>query len=393
MSIATPELHLCIATGQNLANLIPALQCGAREVWVLQTPEMRNRAGFLADALKARNIAVQRIDFADDDVTTLHARAAAIAERLDGRAVTINLSGGTKLMTLALTDTLAEHLATGDMAAQPHMVYTDTRHHRLDWLRPTARSEPMADVLSIDDILLAQGYRRQQQAGGGAEAAALQRAADERKLLTRHLGDAADTIGPVFSHLNWTAQAALNNGGPFQREQDIASPKNQRDANVLRQVLQRIADAGGLLHWDGQRRVVFQSEGAAKYVGGGWVEEYAAGKIKGFSQCDRASPLHIESVQGGTRNELDAVMVHGNRMLVIECKAAATHADEKLPDWIYKLNQLARDVGGQMAQPLLLSARTIGDVHRQRARDYGVHILSAAELSTLPDYLRRWMAG
>ena len=142
MTIATPELHLCIATGQNLANLIPALQCKAREVWILQTPEMRARAGFLADALKARDIAVQRIDFADDDVTTLHAQAAGIAERLDGRAVTINLTGGTKLMTLALTDTLAEHLATGDAAAQPHMVYTDTKHHRLDWLGPRRAAKP-----------------------------------------------------------------------------------------------------------------------------------------------------------------------------------------------------------------------------------------------------------
>lgn len=41
----------------------------------------------------------------------------------------------------------------------------------------------------------------------------------------------------------------------------------------------------------------------------------------------------------------------------------------------------------------LLSARAIGDLHRQRASEYGVHILAAAELSTLPDYLRRWMAG
>jgi Domain of unknown function (DUF1887) len=376
MTTPTPELHLCIATGQNLANLIPALQCGAREVWVLQTPEMNARAGFLADALKARGIAVQRINFADDDVTTLHAQAASIAERLDGRAVTINLTG-----------------ATGNAASQPHLVYTDTKHHRLDWLRPGPSAQPMADVLNINDILFTQGYRRLD-GSGGADAATLARASEERKSLTRYLGDEANEIGSVFGDLNWATQQAVGDGRFFQREQNITFPTHPRAADRMRQVLRRIADAGGLLHWDNQRHIVYESEGAARYIGGGWVEEYAASKIKGFATPDRrAAQLNIESVEGHTRNELDAVMVSGNRMLVIECKAATTRSDEKLADWIYKVNQLARDIGGQMARPLLLSARDIGHLPRQRAREYGVDILAAGELSALPEYLQRWIAS
>lgn len=386
-TLPTPALHLCIATGQNLANLIPALQCGAREVWVLQTPEMRGRAGFLADALRARGIKVQRIDFPDDDVTTLHAQAAGIAERLDGRAVTINLTGGTKLMTLALTDTLAEHLATGDACAQPHLVYTNTRHHRLDWLRPAPRSEAMADVLRLNDILLAQGYRRQQ-ASGGAEAAEWQRAADERKALTRYLGDNTAALARFFGPLNALAHRALNEPrGPWQPEQELDFTPGSANAELL-----RLAQAAGLLSWDGQTQVVFRDRAAAQYLGGGWVEELAGLKISGMRPSDWAPRLRVESTDGHTPNELDAVVVHRNRLLVVECKAAAAR-DNDVADWIYKASQLARNVGGQMAQPLLLSARAIGDLHRQRASEYGVHILAAAELAGLPDYLRRWMAG
>ena len=209
MTTTPPELHLCIATGQNLANLIPALQCGAREVWILQTPEMHARAGHLASALKARGIAVKRIDFADHDVSTLHTQAEAIAQQLDNRAVTINLSGGTKLMTLALTDTLAAHLATGTDATQPHLVYTDTRHRRLSWLKPEPRSEAMVDVLTINDILMAQGYRRQE-ASGGADDAHWQSSANERKALTRQIGDQAAKLKDFFSALNKLAHLALN---------------------------------------------------------------------------------------------------------------------------------------------------------------------------------------
>lgn len=386
MTVATPDLHLCIATGQNLANLIPALQCKAREVWVLQTPEMRSRAGFLADALKARGIEVQRIDFADDDVTTLHARAAAIAERLDGRAVTVNLSGGTKLMTLALTETLAAHLATGNAATQPHLVYTDTRHHRLDWLHPEPRSEAMADVLRINDILLAQGYRRQD-ASGGAEAAEWQRAADARKGLTRHLGDKAAALARFFGALNALAHRALNERGAWRPEQDFEYAPGGASAELL-----RAANAAGLLSWDEQTRLIFRDQDAAQYLGGGWVEEYAGLKISGMRATEWAPCLRIESAGGHTPNELDAAVVHGNRLLVVECKAAAAR-DNDVADWIYKASQLARNVGGLMAQPLLLSARAITDNHRQRASEYGVHILAAGELATLPEYLRRWMAG
>lgn len=387
MTTTTPDLHLCIATGQNLANLIPALQCGAREVWILQTPDMHVRAGFLADALKARSITVQRIDFADDDVTTLHARAANIAERLDGRAVTINLTGGTKLMTLALTDTLAAHLATGDAAAQPHLVYTDTRHRRLDWLRPVPRSDAMADVLRINDVLLAQGYRRQA-ASGGAEAAEWQRAAGERKSLTRRLGDQAVALARFFGTLNALAHRALNEpGGPWRAEQEFDFAPGGATAALLREV-----QAAGVAHWDGETQIVFRDPEAAQYLGGGWVEEYAGLKISGMRPTEWAPRLRVESTEGHTPNELDAVVVHANRMLVVECKAAAAR-DNDVADWIYKASRLAPQLGGQMARPLLLSARAIGDAHRQRAREYGVDILAAGELSCLPDYLRRWMAG
>ena len=103
-----------------------------------------------------------------------------------------------------------------------------------------------------------------------------------------------------------------------------------------------------------------------------------------------APRLCIESAEGHTPNELDVVLVHANRMLVIECKAAATR-DNNVAEWTYKASRLAQQVGGQMAQPLLLSAREISANHRQRAKEYGVDILAGAELSNLPDYLRRWM--
>ncbi len=381
----TPSLHLMIATGQNLANLIPAVQCNAARAWILQTPAMRASAGHLAAALKARGVQVQRIDFDDGDVGTLHAQAEAIALQLDGRPVTINFTGGTKPMTLALTQTLAPHLATGGDATQPHLVYCDTAHQRLDWLAPAARSEPMADVLRIDDVLLAQGYRRQG-GSGGAEAAERQRAAQEREAMTRWIGEHIAPLARFFGAMNALAGAALGNGGRFAPEQQLNYPPGGAAVEWLRE-----CHAHGLAHWDGDVQVVFGSAEAARYLGGGWVEDYAALKIAGARAHDHAVSLRVQHVDSDSTNEIDACVVHRNRVLVVECKAA--HPGGSDADWIYKLSQLARAIGGALATPLLLSARALPEAHKQRAREYGVDVLDGADLATLPARLRSWMAG
>lgn len=375
-----PELHLVIATGQNLANLIPSLQLGAREVWVLQTPRMKASAGHLADALRAREIEVRRMDFDDRDVATLHEQAEHVAEQLDGRPVTINLSGGTKLMTLALTQTLAAHLGTGAEQAVPHLIYTDTEHQRLDRLAPAPHSEPMQSVLKLPDVWLAQGYREL----SDPERANRQRTAEERKGLTRWIGEHAATLARFFGTMNALAQAAAAEGQPFAGEQYLDFVPGGKAAVWLEQATQ-----AGLLYWDGSERLVFPDPAAARYLGGGWAEELVWLKAQGC-QCDGGwSPgLRLKHVGSGSENELDTVLLHRNRLLVVECKAG--RAGERATDWIYKLAQLARQIGGSFAQSLLVSARPLGAEHLRRAQEYGVSVLAAQDLARLGEWLRDW---
>jgi hypothetical protein len=380
-----PDLHVCIATGQNLANLIPAVQCRAREVWILQTPAMRASAAHLQDALRARGAATKRIDFADDEVAGLHVECARLAEALDGRPVVINITGGTKQMTLALTDTLAGHLGTGAPGSAPHLVYTDTVRQRLDWLRPSPVSEPMQDVLTLNDILLVQGYR-QQEGSAGARSAEWQRASSERAPLTRYLGEHAEALASFFGKLNWAAHSALNEpDGPWEPRQPVAIPS--RNAAAAKAI--ELAQSHSLLHREGERHVVFHDQEAARYLGGGWVEELAGLKLEGAPRARWAPNLRVRHVDTGSENEIDLAVVNRNRLLVVECKAQSPD-DRKVSDWIYKLSQLARAVGGHLAQPLLLSARPLPEMYRQRASEYGVDVLDGEGIDSLGAYLRRW---
>lgn len=372
-----PPLHVCVATGQNLANLIPALQLAAEEVVVLETAEMRDSANHLKRALEAHGIRVSRIAFDDSTPAAIAQAAESVAVRFGERPLVFNVTGGHKLMTLAL----AEHMKLAD---ELHLLYSETRHDRIDWLKPKAGVEPMADVLTIEDILLAQGYRLVSR--GDRDVKWMQEAA-RREALTRRLGDQADRLSGLFGVLNSLADEALANepNGPFRPRQELHYPP--KDTKVFRE-----AEGVGLLNWDGANQIVFRSEDAARYFRGGWLEEYAWIKLRGIKPRDWSVDARIESAEGRTPNQFDALAVHRNRLLVMECKTARFGRDAaKDADYVYKLAQLSRSVGGIMSRSLLLSARPVAEELRRRAAENQVDVLAGAEVRNLVVYLRSWM--
>jgi hypothetical protein len=376
-----PDLHLCIATGQNLANLIPAVQLKADKVVILETPAMRVSAENLKAALKARGIGAQRMAFDDASPEAIVASAQKVALELGETPVIFNATGGHKLMTLALTDEL--HALAGDNL---HLLYCETRYDRIDWLKPHASAESMQDSLKLEDIMMTQGYRIQTR---GDRDVQWMRDADERGELTRALGDGADKLAKFFGSLNKLADKALNEpDGPFRACQELPFTPGGRNADILRD-----AQRNGLLNWDNESEIVFAHPEAARYFRGGWLEEYVWLKLRNLKPTDYAINLRVETVGAKTDNEFDAAIVHRNRLLLVECKTKRFGRDSsKDSDHIYKLAQLSRQVGGIMGRGLLLSARPIDDEMKDRARDNQIDVLAAEDVKKLVEYLKTWMS-
>jgi hypothetical protein len=380
-SMSYPSRHLCIATGQNSVNLIPALQLQATEVLILETPAMREAAKNLQRALEKHGIEIHRLPFDDSTPAAIEESAAQIALNLGEEPLVFNATGGHKLMVLALTENLAA-LADG-----LSLVYAETRHDRLDWLKPKPSEEPMQSVLDIDDILNAQGYRRVTDKNRDGF---WQAEIEKRAQLTREMGDRAERYERFFGLLNKLADLALNDGNVFRAKQEFDYTPGGDFADLLKQ-----AQDFHLLVWNGEE-IVFSSKEAAAYFRGGWLEEYVWFKLKGLAQAtsqpDWAVNLKMASFATQTENEFDAVVVCRNRLLAIECKTSGFGKNQlKDVGYIYKLKQLAEQVGGSMSSKLLLSARTIPEDIKLRARDYGVDVLEAAQVKNLVDYLKKWM--
>ena len=370
-------LHLCIATGQNAANFIPLKQLGAQEVWILETPAMKKlrSATNLTQALKPYVPHIRTIDFDDNTPQTIGQAAAMLAENdLDGRDVVLHITGGTKLMVLAIHRELAL-LDTG--SGHYRTLYADTTHLTLDWMGPPAAQEAMQDVLTLQDLLLLRGYR----ITNDTRAAKDQQRAAARSAVSRSMGERAKTLGRFFSALAYKANQA-SEGKSLHQQFDY--PPGGDAAKLL-----QLANDHGLLQWaPGDHDIRFTDPDSARFFAGGWAEEFVFLKLTGLlPQGQYAMNIKVSQNQSKTNNEIDAIAVKNNRALIIECKSGK---QAKAQEAIYKLGQVVKQVGGLMAKGLYISAQPVSEADRQRASEYGIDILAAEELTTLSTWLRQW---
>lgn len=376
----TDTVHVCVATGQNAANFIPLQQYDAREILIMQTPSMQASASNLELALRRNGRRIERVALDDSCPAALSRSAEAIAMRLDGRHVVLHTTGGTKLMILALSDKL-RLVEAG--SGRLDLLYADTIKQQVDWLGETPRSDPMLPVLNVNTLLLVQGYRVK---SDGRHQATLKRAQQpKRAKLTRQLGENAQHYKRFLSALAHLALRAAEGGASDSAlTQFLDFAPGGPSAKLLQS-----ATESGMLRWDGDVALTFASKETAAYFGGGWIEEFVLLKLSGGladTECFNTN-LQVFSADKKVPNELDAIVVHGNRALLIECK---TGKQERAASALYKLAQLRDRLGGSVASAVYLSAQRVGDEDRQRAAEYDIQVLCAEEIGNLVDWLRVW---
>ncbi len=371
-------LHLCIATGQNAANFIPLKQLQAQEVWILETPAMKaQRSGAdLKQALEADVPSVKCLPFNDSTPESICASAAKLAnDSLDGRDVVFHITGGTKLMVLAIHREL-ENLNSNPKGGSYRTLYADTQNHTIDWLDDNPVQEPMADVLTMQDLLLVRGYR----ITNNTLTAKDQRRAAARAAVSRHMGEQAKALSGFFSKLAYKASMA-SEGNILTQYFDY--PPGGPAAKLL-----TLAVKNDLLQWaSGSSEIAFTDRDSARFFAGVWTEEYVFLKMSFFKPGQYAMNAKVIQNRTKTENEIDAIAVKNNRALLIECKSGK---QVKAQDSIYKLGQVVRQVGGLMAKGLYISAQQVNEADLSRAAEYGIDVLAGEELQNVNQYLREW---
>jgi hypothetical protein len=214
-----------------------------------------------------------------------------------------------------------------------------------------------------------------------------------RRALTLDMARHCDALGPALGALNYLAHQALDDAGERLVEPKQSLPFDA--ARPLRRALTGMVDAG-LLDFDGGRELIFRSAAACRYVGGGWLEEYA---------WLTASELGAEHVHAGLeltwnagagispRNELDLFVLHGNRALTVECKGGFMGEGDDTAGILYKLDSIADRLSALPGNAVLLSAREVPELIKKRARSQGTAVFDAERLTEFQDWSRAWLAG
>ena len=388
------QVHVCLLSGQLLPNLIPILMERPRplRVYLVTTEEMAQEARHkrMQRLLRREGIEVCiRPGAPSTGFTGIRGFAGKLADQLraaePGRTIVLNATGGTKLLSMGFVEVFRERLEGYPL----RVIYTDTGHQVIETLVPRGQeATPMLGVLRADSYLAAQGMTL---ASSESDREAWRSAARARRSLTEHLAENTERLVDFFSVVN-----GLVHGGP-ERPGALSpgGPKAQRFPSQPRghwkDALTRIADAG-LVGWQGAETIHFESVEAARYLSGGWLEEYAwltacAADLQDV-RCSVTGRWEQQSGPTAPINELDLLVVHDNRLLIVECKTGRQATSEQAV--ATRLESLGRNAGGLFGSSLLLSARELSSTMQSRCRNLGIRVLAQRAIADLADHLGRW---
>jgi hypothetical protein len=388
-------VHLLIVTGQTQANLIPVLQLKPDIVALAVSDAMRGKADEFIKLLKTiagySDKTIIRFDhIADVGLKTIEEKAMDIAVALQERypdcTLTYHATGGTKLMTLGFCEVFR---SDGNQ-----ILYTDTEHGRIEVVYP--KQQPaiaIASVLTIDSYLQSVGKQYRHSAD-----ADWQQQAKQRKALTKWLAEQVEPLDNFWGAINGMVADAMEKterGVPsaiVRPQQQFKQPPR----GLWLQALSKIAEHK-LCQWDATKpeTLYFHDVAGAQYLGGQWLEEYVwhiASDLKPDDVKANVAFTEMGAPKDDIRNELDCVIVHHNRLLMIECKTVnLKKIADKNTDILYKLDSLGHRAGGLYGHKWLVSARPLDEATEKRAREYAIKVISGTALKGLKETLTTWM--
>ncbi|MBK7953584.1 MAG: DUF1887 family protein [Candidatus Accumulibacter sp.] len=400
-----PRILVCLASEQIMQNTLPALRLRPVQVVIAASDSEQALAGALQVSRVLHDAgwppeAVHTVEHTPDHdlgSITRYARelAADLQSRYPGLPIDLNASGGTKVMSFGFVGALA---GLGDAW------YCDTRHGLLEHLGGGRALRLPADMLKLIDVLQMQGYRVVADPTWNPVFACSVAA---RAGLTERLVREAPQLNGFFGYVNRLTREALPQTRPDGsivrsfRDEILA----QRQLFATNHDLAQAFEQAGIWQWDGDCRFVFASEAAARYAGGGWLEEWTWLTLAGL-QADGVIPdghwgtnVRVDAGQGvqeAAGNELDAALVWRNQLLVLECKTGVQISTEGGSQSILnRLDSLRRHLGGALGETWLLTARRLqpvtGSAARERARAYRIRLLEPAQLVDLRAEVCAWM--
>ncbi len=141
----------------------------------------------------------------------------------------------------------------------------------------------------------------------------------------------------------------------------------------------------------------FASAEAFDFLTGGWIEEWCWAIARDCKPDDYKANVTVTSLDAKKQpssepdNELDLVILHGNRLLIAECKTIEWGGAAAKQEIFNKLDALGTHARGLFGKSLLISAKKLDDKARRRAVNYGIQVIEQNGLRNLKTEILTWM--
>lgn len=376
--MAFPELsnHIVLVSEQTtplyLGASIPKARACA--VHALVTEKMRVPAGNLQSALEAEGREFHAYAIKNEEPKNILAALKQISAKYPVSTLAMNLTGGTKLMSLvgfgwAMSNSVLAY-------------YIDTAHSRIILPRPQWQYEFLPDILDVEKLINLHGWHT---------------LPSNPSRYTARYGQAAKALGKLAASEQGREairqmNAYITNSGSnkvFQVE------KNQMQA--WNQVLP-ILEGGNIVH-SNERQISFQSEYDKKWCCGLWLEDYVHLALQNLESrgiiTSFMTQTHVQ--RDGVTNEVDAMFTIDNRFYMVECKTErfkkTTGFTDNAARAIYKADSLYKRLGGAMAKVIICALDSMSEGDSARANSWEVSTVSGSKLVRLEEEIKSIIQG
>lgn len=387
------RIHLLIVSEQTLANFIPLRIEAANFVYLFSSKNMAANATHLANLI-TRHCPATRSEICHGmpDANLNHIQdfllehAARIQAEHPAAHYTVNTTGGNKLMAMGLVEVWRNDAH--------QMIYTDTQHRRIEVLPSSSNRKPaplaMGNQLDIPLYLAAQKINYQ---GALSDREDWHARIAGRKSICKEMGHKIAELTALIRDFNRMARLAIETVHVESKKTEVLAQAQQtlsaHPYGAALGLMEKLL-ATGLISWQrGDKTLAFADLDSARFLSGGWLEEYAYHILHDEKLFDVRMSVNVANNQ--IRNEFDVLACDHNQLLFIECKTLR-FTNENDNEIAYKVDSLGQDARGLFGQTWLLSARKPTQILLDRTAQARIKLIGPDQLPKLRDIVREWHA-
>ena len=372
---------ICLLSDQLVPNLLSCKILNPEQVLLIETEQMKKKMASrnFSEALKCMGgtISSSIVEIPagmDNDFPSLkNFFREQLLEPYAKDSFFLNLTGGTKPMSIALYDTFQE-------IKEAKFFYFDVQHPNeiIDFLEnkriSTGYEIPMQAFLAGYGFMFAKDMNKV----GIAESFARKRQ-KTTLILAEHCAQPKFNIWPKGDKAAWAWRQKMMDS----HKKQIEVPPGYLTPTIP-EVREEIAKQFRLQDGPNECLVGTLSCWDIQYLDGGWLEEFIWLTLKKFNKKYGLKDLHlgieVKPFDNNTRNELDVSFMRNNMLYVMECK---TGFQEKMQENAYKIFAVTQQLKALRTKAYLIANSANLEKVRERAALHQTTLIDADQIAQM----------